>query len=107
MLSSIVEGSADLIWTSFGMIGARYPYVDFLPPFSKAFGGIFIPNQSIMEKYDYDVYLDPFDKYLWYSLLAISLIMSLFTFIIHNLHKLNWVRTFESKKRKISVTRLR
>ena len=35
MLKSVVEGPADFIWGSFGMLPARYPYVDFLPPFNE------------------------------------------------------------------------
>ena len=88
MLKSIVEDdSIDFIWSSFSMLPARFPFVDFLPPLSKEYGGIFIPNQDSVEKIQYNLFLEPFSMNVWVAILVTDLIIGCLILTIQ------WLRT--------------
>ena len=88
MLKSLVEeDSVDFIWTSFSMLPARFLYVDFLPPLSKEYGGIFIPNQDSVEKIQYYILFEPFSVNVWVAILVTDLFIGSLIFIIQ------WLRT--------------
>ena len=84
------EDSVDFIWSSFSMLPARFPYVDFLPPMSKEYGGIFIPNQDSVEKIQYNLFLEPFSVNVWVAILVTDLFIGGFIFIIQ------WLRANKS-----------
>ena len=64
------------------MLPARFPYVDFLPPLSKEYGGIFLPNQDSVEKIQYNLFLEPFSMNVWVAILVTDLLIGGLIFII-------------------------
>ena len=64
------------------MLTARFPYVDFLPPLSKEYGGIFLPNQDSVEKIQYNLFLEPFSMNVWVAILVTDLLIGGLIFII-------------------------
>ena len=88
MLQSVVEDeSINFIWSSFSMLPARFSFVDFLPPLSKEYGGIFIPNQDSVEKIQYNLFLEPFSMNVWVAILVTDLIIGCLILTIQ------WLRT--------------
>ena len=83
MLKSVVEDdSIDFIWSSFSMLPSRFPFVDFLPPLSKEYVGIFIPNQDSVEKIQYNLFLEPFSMNVWVAILVTDMVIGCLIFAI-------------------------
>jgi len=61
---------------------ARFPFVDFLPPLSKEYGGIFIPNQDSVEKIQHNLFLEPFGMNVWVAILVTDMVTGCLIFAI-------------------------
>jgi hypothetical protein len=82
MLSNILDGSADLIATSFAMVHSRSLYVQYLPPVTSETGALFISNEDISEDLDYTTFVKPFSMGLWFVMGVLTIITTSFIYFV-------------------------
>ena len=86
ILQSVVEGPADMVCSSYALFPLRYPYLEYLPPLSHAFGALFIVNYGNYEVIDWTAYLDPFTMRLWLLIFVSTIFVIVSMKVIEKYH---------------------
>jgi hypothetical protein len=71
-----MDGSADILLAGLAILYNRYLVIDYLVPLDSYPPGIYVNKYSIQESYDFEVFLMPFDKWTWTTLISLSLIIT-------------------------------
>ena len=82
MVKDLVTGSADLIVSSITMLYERHLVMNFLLPIVPEETGIFIKKRTQAVGFDFEVFIKPFDKLTWLTILSSSFVTSLFIIAI-------------------------
>jgi hypothetical protein len=71
MITNLVEGSADILASSLGIVYPRNLFVDYLPPISYDVGALHIKNNDdITDGLDLTTFIEPFSLGLWIVILV-------------------------------------
>ena len=95
-----MDGSADILLVSLILMYNRYLVIDYLVPLDSYPTGIYVNKYSIQESHDFEVFLMPFDKWIWTTLISLSLIITTGIVLIskvlnqENLNCLNFIDIF-------------
>ena len=87
-----MDGSADILLTFLVIMYNRYLVIDYLVPLHGLASGIFVSKGLIQESLDFQVFLMPFDKWTWSTMISSSLIITtgiVLTSKVLNQEKLN------------------
>ena len=82
MVKDLVTGSADLLVSSITMLYERHLVMDFLLPMAPEEAGIFTKKGTQAVGFDFEVFIKPFDKLTWLTILSSSFVTSLFIIAI-------------------------
>ena len=85
-------GLADILLTGLAILYNRYLVTDYLVPLDSYPTGIYVNKYSIQESHDFEVFLMPFDKWTWTTMISLSLIITtsiVITSKVLNQEKLN------------------
>ena len=85
MLMNLVEGSADMA-TPLTMSISRIEFIDFGPPISVEFLGLYIPRHNKWENIDWIGFVMPFTWNLWVTIFAAASLFSMCVYIMEWLH---------------------
>ena len=77
MVKDLVTGSADLLVSSITMLYERHLVMDFLLPMAPEEAGIFTKKRTQVVGFDFEVFIKPFDKLTWLTILSSSFVTSL------------------------------
>ena len=77
MVKDLVTGSADLLVSSITMLYERHLVMDFLLPMAPEEAGIFTKKRTQAVGFDFEVFIKPFDKLTWLTILSSSFVTSL------------------------------
>ena len=95
-----MDGSADILLAGLAILYNRYLVIDYLVPLDSYPPGIYVNKYSIQEGHDFEVFLMPFDKWTWTTLISSSLIITISIVFIskvlyqENLNCLNFIDIF-------------
>ena len=87
-----MDGLADILLTGLAILYNRYLVIDYLVPLDSYPTGIYVNKYSIQESHDFEVFLMPFDKWTWTTMISLSLIITtsiVITSKVLNQEKLN------------------
>ena len=82
MVSDLMSGSADLIVASLTMMYERDLVIDFLQPIYPEDAGIFIKKELLQNEFDFEVFVQPFGKFIWFTILFTTCVTSLLVVLI-------------------------
>ena len=71
-----MDGLADILLTGLAILYNRYLVIDYLVPLDSYPTGIYVNKYSIQESHDFEVFLMPFDKWTWTTMISLSLIIT-------------------------------
>ena len=89
-----MDGLADILLTGLAILYNRYLVIDYLVPLDSYSTGIYVNKYSIQESHDFEVFLMPFDKWTWTTMISLSLITTtsiVITSKVLNQEKLNYL----------------
>ena len=89
-----MDGLADILLTGLAILYNRYLVIDYLVPLDSYPTGIYVNKYSIQESHDFEVFLMPFDKWTWTTMISLSLIITtsiVITSKVLNQEKLNYL----------------
>ena len=89
-----MDGLADILLTGLAILYNRYLVIDYLVPLDSYPTGIYVNKYSIQESHDFEVFLMPFDKWTWTTMISLSLITTtsiVITSKVLNQEKLNYL----------------
>ena len=95
-----MDGSADILLAGLAILYNRYLVIDYLVPLDSYPPGIYVNKYSIQESHDFEVFLMPFDKWTWTTIISLSLIITTGIVLIskvlnqENLNCLNFIDIF-------------
>ena len=95
IIGDIYYGKADIGVAPFSMIIERAIYIDYSPPISQEFQGIYIPISN-NEHITFDTYLAPFTVLLWITLAFIGVTFSILRFLLLKVHGFEAVFGFDN-----------
>ena len=84
IIKDTMHGTVDILLAPLSIMYNRYLVIDYLVPILGFPSGIFVSKDSIQESYDFEVFLKPFDKWTWTTLISSSLIITISIFITSN-----------------------
>ena len=87
-----MDGLADILLTGLAILYNRYLVIDYLVPLDSYPTGIYVNKYSIQKSHDFEVFLMPFDKWTWTTMISLSLIITtsiVITSKVLNQEKLN------------------
>ena len=75
-IKDAMDGLVDILLVPLTILYNRYLAIDYLVPLVSYPPGIYVNKDSIQESHDFEVFLMPFDKWTWTTLISLSLIIT-------------------------------
>ena len=76
-IKDAMDGLADILLVPLTVLYNRYLVIDYLAPLYGSPSGIFVNKDSNQERHNFEVFLMPFDKWTWSTLISSSLIITI------------------------------
>ena len=76
-IKDAMDGLVDILLVPLSVLYNRYLAIDYLAPIYVSPSGIFVNKDSSQERHDFEVFLMPFDKWTWSTLISTSLIITI------------------------------
>jgi thiamine transporter ThiT len=82
MLTDLMSGNADMIATNLAILYDRSLAVDYLPPITTIYAGLFIRNDKLFDDMDFITYLEPLSNQLWLFIVILAFCIAAILYLI-------------------------